>query len=222
MTPIHFIPNEPQLLSLKDPSGTLDGFNVIYETSDGRLLSLPRPAAVKLGEVDPQPGEEISITKIQDGKAPAEWVVCLTARSEQERARREEREAEELALRTRRNLEGQLTDSLSLRRNVAKPNALLEVPRKGPQRAATPTGEEKGTGTYGPVPQVAHGRGKTQIDRIPFNLAFREVVSFVTKELDASGEQWSEQSRQDLVATVLIAGSKAGWIAPWERGEDAR
>jgi hypothetical protein len=76
----------------------------------------------------------------------------------------------------------------------------------------------KGTGTYGPLPQVALAARK-RFDPIPFNLAFREVVGFVTKELNASGEQWSEQSRQDLASTVLIAASKAGWISPWERAE---
>ena len=48
MTPIHFIPNEPQVLSLKETSGCMDGFNVLYELSDGRTLQLPRPAAIKL------------------------------------------------------------------------------------------------------------------------------------------------------------------------------
>lgn len=33
---IHFKLNEPQVLSLSDPTGDLDGANVIYPTSDGR------------------------------------------------------------------------------------------------------------------------------------------------------------------------------------------
>ena len=67
-------------------------------------------------------------------------------------------------------------------------------PHKASQDAPN---DPRGTGTYGPVPQVAYaGRKRPSIDPIPFNLAFREVVAFVTTELNASGEQWSEQSRQ--------------------------
>ena len=91
MTPIHFKPNEPQVLSLKEISGVIEGFNVLYETWDGKLLCLPRPAAIKLNELDPEPGEEFSATKMQaNQKAPAEWVFSLTARSEQLRAEKQD------------------------------------------------------------------------------------------------------------------------------------
>lgn len=96
---IHFNPNEPQVLSLKDPGNCCpDGFNVLFETTSGDTLQLPRPAAVKLLELDPQPGEELSILKHREEKAPAEWVISLTARSEQARAAREAEEAERIAL----------------------------------------------------------------------------------------------------------------------------
>jgi hypothetical protein len=209
MNTITFKPNEPQVLYIKEIAGVLDGFNVLYETSDGRTLQLPKPAAVKLNMLEPEPGEEFSATKFQTGREPAEWVFALTARSEQLRA---QREAEALAEKTRADLPGQLAASLRGTRPVT------EIPREPPGRATEPVQEPKGTGTYGPIPQVALAARK-RFDPIPFNLAFREVVGFVTKELNASGEQWSEQSRQDLVSTVLIAASKAGWISPWERGE---
>jgi hypothetical protein len=70
MNTIAFKPNEPVTLSLKEASGILDGWNVLYETSDGKLLTLPHPAAVKLGTLDPRPGEEFSAVKHQDGKGP--------------------------------------------------------------------------------------------------------------------------------------------------------
>ena len=194
MTPIHFNPNEPQVLRLKDPSGCLDGFNVLYETADGRLLSLPRPAAVKLNLLDPAPGEEISLTKCRKDREPAEWVVCLTPRAEQARA---EREA--------------AADS-------QHPAPVRQMPTAGKPSSPEPPAPSKGTGTYGPAPQpVPAPRRRPEQICIPFNLAFREVVHFVCVELNASGEQWSEQSRQDLVSTVLIAASKAGYVGVWER-----
>ena len=54
-------------------------------------------------------------------------------------------------------------------------------------------------------------------EAIPYNIAFREVIAFVTKELNDSGEQWSEQSRQDLASTCLISIAKAGLLGVWER-----
>jgi hypothetical protein len=156
--------------------------------------------------LDPRPGEEFSATKHQESaKSPHEWVFSLTARSEQLRA---DQEVAELAERTRRELSGQLEASLESR-------GISAVPRKPPGKPLEPVQEHRGTGTYGPLPQVALGRQK--VAQIPFNLAFREVVRFVIAELNASGEQWSEQSRQDLASTVLIAAAKAGYVGVWER-----
>ena len=52
---------------------------------------------------------------------------------------------------------------------------------------------------------------------IPMNVAFREVTAFVTSELKAAGEQWTDQAKQDIVSTVLISAAKKGWLKVWER-----
>ena len=148
MNAIVFKPNEPQTLSLREPSGVIEGFNVLYETWDGKLLSLPRPAAIKLNELDPEPGEEFSATKMQASpKQPCEWVFALTAHSEQLRAAKE---AEALAEKTRRDLPGQLRDSV-----------LRQMPKSAKSSQQEPAQDIRGTGTDGPVPQVAYaGRQK--------------------------------------------------------------
>ena len=209
MKTITFQPNEPQVLSLQETAGVLDGFYVLYETSDGRLLTLPRPAAVKLNQLDPAPGEEFTATKHQEGKQPAEWVFSLTAKSENLRAAKENQEADqqarELAAATRKDLPRQLEASILRQMPKSSRAAVTEVPD-----------EQKGTGTYGPVPQLAPvGRKLREV--IPYNVAFREIVRFVTKELNESGEQWSEQSRQDLASTILISAAKQGLLGVWER-----
>ncbi len=155
MNSIIFKANEPQTLALKECSGVVDGFSVLYETSDGNLLSVPRPAAVKLNELDPAPGEEFTATMHQDGKAPREF--SLTARSEQIRA---EREAAELAEQTKRDLPAQLQASV-----------LRQMPKSARKPSAEAPPDPKGTGTYGPLPQVALAGRKTR-ESIPFNLAF--------------------------------------------------
>ena len=53
--------------------------------------------------------------------------------------------------------------------------------------------------------------------RVPYNVAFREIVGFVISELKASGEQWTDQSRQGLVSTVIISASRQGLLDIWER-----
>ena len=65
------------------------------------------------------------------------------------------------------------------------------------------------------------GGGRKRGEPIPLNVAFREITRFVVAELNASGEQWSENSRQDLVSTLLIAAQKANLLGVWERGEAA-
>jgi hypothetical protein len=81
---------------------------------------------------------------------------------------------------------------------------------------AQPDQPEQGTGTYGPAPRPQI-QAAMRPQRIPYNIAFREVVQFVTMELKQSGEQWSDQARQDLVSTVLIGASRQGLLDVWER-----
>jgi hypothetical protein len=241
MNPIHFLPNVPQLLSLKDTSGVIDGFNVLYETSDNRVLQLPRPAAVKLNLLDPAEGEEISVTKHQEPKQPAEWVFALTPKSEQARAAKE----------SQSELERQLAESLehikqhtapayvrcqrcfgvgrieSMKDSPSCPDcggkgwkAPIATVRQMPKSARTGTPEPaeapRGTGTYGPVPQVALASRKTP-QRIPYNIAVREIIQFVTAGLRDAGEQWADGSKQDMVSTIIIAAAKQGLLEVWER-----
>ena len=95
-------------------------------------------------------------------------------------------------------------------RMIAKPPRLAHSACGGSE-------DTLGDGTYGPVPQKAVAGGKSRREPIPFNVAFAEIVHFVTRTLNESGEQWSEQSRQDLVSTVLISAGKQGLLGVWER-----
>ena len=87
-------------------------------------------------------------------------------------------------------------------RTMRKPN---------PQQPALPF--DRGTGTFGPAPLPQSLRPP----RIPYNVAFREVLHFVTAELHEAGEQWTDQARQDMVSTVLISASNNGLLSLWER-----
>lgn len=207
MQAIKFTSNEPQILSLKETSGVFEGFNVIYECTDGRLLSIPRPAAVKLGMLDPAPAEEISVTKFQDGKSPAEWVFSLTARSEQIRA---EREAEALAERTKRDLPGQLQASV-----------LRQMPKSARTMAQDAPDPERGTGTYGAMPQAVPVSRRTPPSRVSYRVALRQITGTVLELLENRKEQWESDPRQGLISTLFISACKSGVVAFDFDSEDA-
>ena len=124
------------------------------------------------------------------------------------------------------DLEAQLGASLKLvqgRKGVSSGEAT-------PDLFLAPTGTEGGHASPLPVSDptprkpaiaaVASGRRRGAGGPIPLNIAFREIVRFVVAELKDSGEQWSDQCRQDLVSTVMISAQKAGLLGVWER-EDA-
>jgi hypothetical protein len=202
MNPITLKPNEPVILSLRECSGILDGFHVLYETSDGKILQLPRPAAVKLNELEPLPGEEFSVIKHQVGKEPAEFVFTLTPTSEKIRAAKEaEAVAAELARQTRADLPRQLQASV-----------LRQMPKSARNLPATPSESPLADGTYGPVPQAAPRGGKTPPSRVSYRVALREITFAVTDLLKESGEQWNDQAKQDLVSTAFIAAAKDGTL----------
>ena len=203
-------PNTPLQLSLADPSGVPEDFRVHYALSDGHVLTLPRQAAIELNRLDLRPGEMFCIcrdTKERKGVPESTYRVWLPPVTEQERAA-EEAEAEPTAILQPYEVEYQSINR-SKRRKPAKSDG-------------EPLLFDRGTGTYGPIPQqVPIPEALTAQVRasgpIPMDVAFREVVGFVTSELKQAGEQWTDQAKQDIVSTVLIAAAKKGWVRLWER-----
>lgn len=132
MNPIKFELNTPQIVRLADPVPDRDGCHWVFQTSDGKSLELPRVAAQQIAVLKVEAGEELSIGRYrQNLSEPAEWVISLTARAEQQRASKEaeaERQAESLKLAERRP-------------PVTCPAPIRSLP------------DNRGTGTNGPVPR---------------------------------------------------------------------
>ena len=195
---VQFVMNVPETLALQDPSGlyNVEYEEVSYPTVDGRILTLPVLAAERLNALFLRPGETFTVCRQwskEKGTIP-HFVFCLTAASEQRRAAEESAQPE--------------------RPRQAKHGGLRKMPTPpGPQHQ--PELWDRGTGTYGPAPRPAIQTARPQ--RIPYNVAFREIVQFVITELKQSGEQWSDQARQDLVSTVLIGASRQNLLDVWER-----
>ncbi len=215
-------PNRPVYVALVDPAGEWDDENREgrYQTTAGQLLTLPRPAVVKLNLLEPKPGEEILILKRWSGKSHdrPEWVISLSNRSEKASAEAEKAQDQP------REPGKSVTDLEERIKPVEAPTPI----RRQSKREDTQPGlfDTRGTGTYGPVampggrayaaPHVA-SRKPPAAAPIPWNVAFREVSSWVHRELQNNHLQWSDQTQQAMVCTVLISESHKGRIGPWER-----
>jgi len=160
-----------------------------------------------------KPGESFSICKQWDGNPRhlAEWSIWLAPQAEKLRAAAEKDAISDF------DLEEQLRLSIEQAKARAIPQRKPPTPERSQPQTIT-----RGTGTHGPAPQpqpvaVAAAPPKAVAGKIPYNIAFREILQFVTSELKASGEQWNDQAKQDLVSTAFIAAGKAGYLAMWER-----
>jgi hypothetical protein len=195
---IHFKPNEPQTLALQEPRAEQFGeYQITYTLTDGRLLKVSKLVAATINELDLQPGETFGMCKQmvfneQRKRLTPSWTVWLTPESEKARAQQETKPPMTLA-------------------DVKRPGKVRSIRKAAPEQSSIPF--DRGTGTFGPaaLPQ------SLRPPRIPFNVAFREVLGFTTKELKDAGEQWNDQAKQDLICTVLISASNSGLLSLWER-----
>jgi len=212
---ITFAPNQPQsfVFPVSGPYTLPNNVGSLYPLSEGEWLYLGPSQAESAAILKLMPGEEFGICLYYDGKVGEipRWNVWLMPSTEKARARAEVAHLD---------IEAQLNASLKLeqrRKGVSSGEAL-------PDFCLTPTGTEGGAAS--PLPSrkvpalaVAPVRRKAA-GSIPMDQAFREIVAFVVKGLADAGEQWSDQSKQDMCSTALIAAQKAGLLTVWER-EDA-
>ncbi len=218
-----FAPNRPVSVALVNPEGLFD-FEVgigLYETTSGQTFTLPRPAVVILNQLDPEPGEEITITKHWSGRPgdKAEWTISLSPQAEKARAQAETEPAT-LTEQLERSIE-----AVEARKAVAaNPTPIRRPSKRAPAPEIQPRLFDKGTGTHGPAPQeaplsiplpaVAIGR-QMKPGQIPANIAVREILAFIKS--DPSTANWGDQAIQDLASTVIIAAYRAGHVGLWER-----
>ena len=72
----------------------------------------------------------------------------------------------------------------------------------------------------GTKPYVASGIPAPPV-KIPMDRAVVDAVRMVQAAMKETGEQWSDEARQDLVSTVLIAAQREGWVTVWKAGDHA-
>ena len=195
---VHFKPNEPQTLALQEPRAEHFGeYEITYTLVDGRLLKVSKIVAAKINELDLQPGETFGMCKQmvfneQRKRLTPSWTVWLTPESEKARAQQDMKPPMTLA-------------------DVKRPGKVRSIRKTAPEQGSIPF--DKGTGTFGPL-ALPHS---LRPPRIPFNQAFTEILRFVATGLKEQGEQWNDESKQDLICTVLISSSNQGYLTLWER-----
>lgn len=222
MNPLQIKPNVPLTVALENPDGMFD-FDLgmgIYQTTSGQTFTLPRPAVILLNTLDPDPGEEIVITKHWSGKRgeKAKWTVSLSPNSEKCRAKAET-ETSELT----EQLQASIEQVQGKKRATEPPVPIRRPSRRQVDTQIKPRLFDRGTGTHGPAPAAVPisapallpAAARQRVGQIPANIATREILAFI--QSDPNTANWSDQSRQDLLSTILIAAYRAGHVGLWER-----
>ena len=214
---VQFVINVPMQLALQDPSGEYNEAyeEVSYPTTDGRILTLEIRAAERLNALFLRPGESFGLCKRwkkTKGSIPR-FDFWLTPASEQARAAAEmaQDEAQQPASEPVAAPPSQQTPQAPRKRQKRQKVEQMPIPQTQPQ-----LWDGRATGTYGPTPQPLRA-ASLRPPRIPYNVAFAEVVRFVTAGLKEAGEQWNDEAKQGMVSTVLISASREGLLQLWER-----
>jgi hypothetical protein len=195
---IHFSPNHPVLVRLKDPVGEWDDELRVgrYETSDGSTLTLPRSAVIKLNNLDPKPGEEIGICRYT-GKGES-WAVWLSTTSEKDRAV-SEIDHSELAEQLQASIEQ------SEGRKAAKEGV---TPIRKPAKRTDDQPrlfDQRGTGTDGPAIQP---RPAALRKGVPYGQMLQCIVRTVKSVLEAEKLQLGDDPTQKIIVTLYIDAAK--------------
>jgi hypothetical protein len=101
---------------------------------------------------------------------------------------------------------------------VASPSPAQTEHRNG--NGGNPNGKSGSppNGANGSAPYVPPSAGGSPLIKIPMDVAFGEILTFMSEGLRTRNEQWTDQARQDFVCTILIGAQKEGWLSVWQRG----
>jgi hypothetical protein len=236
---ITFQPNVIETVALKFPDGkTVEGRfgdQMFYTTTDNRAMYLDMDVAAKINMLGVQKGEQFSICKRWSGKKgdPIQWDVWRPEPGQQPR-QLAPTPAQATGI-EESELEAQIRAEILARtaRQVAGASASTPAPVAAslkPPSIESPNGngsKPNGTnGSNGAPPPNGNGAARpynasgipTPPVKIPADVAFREVLAFVTAGLKEAGEQWTDESKQGMVSTIMIQGMRDGVIGTWNRG----
>lgn len=204
-------PNVPVTLKLVDPfadsSERYDSELGIgeYRTECGRILALPRQAAIELNKLDLQPQEQVTVCR--QGSQISVWI---TGASERARAEAETGpESPAGPSDTELLLEASLKRESGRKRRNGHPTPIRKEPT--PAETIQPRLFDRGTGTDGPAIQPAaltHPRPAVQFAPVRYGDALRHIIHTVEHALKAENVQLGDGPKQDLYSTLYIDFAK--------------
>jgi hypothetical protein len=235
---ITFQPNVIETVALKFPDGKLVegryGDQMFYSTLDNRGMYLDMDVATKINLLDVRKGDSICICKRWSGKKgdPIQWDVWRPEAAEQRPTQQTDARATGIE---ETELESQIRAEVLARtaRQIAGASASTPAPVTAtslkPSSIESPNGngsKPNGANGSGTPPPNGNGAARpynasgipTPPVKIPADVAFREVLAFVTAGLKEAGEQWTDESKQGMVSTIMIQGMRDGAIGIWNRG----
>jgi len=199
------------------------GDQVLFSLVDGRRMYVAPFAADQIKRLGIRRDEEFMIGKVEvrDGqKRKVNWKV-------------EKLQPETPLARDIRNSlpiaqaqkAGDPRSSIEIARSMKEPSApppmewtgiVSEEASRQPARSNKPAAASASTnGSMSPA--VSNGHTSNPPTKLPYDVAFREILSWMKSGLDDAHEQWNDESKQGLVSTVLIQMAKDGWLRLWER-----
>jgi hypothetical protein len=209
MKRIKLEPNVPLTIALVDPfADSSEGYDsemrvCEYRTTDGRVLALPRQAAIDLNSLEVKPDEQITVTRAKTGQHIS---ICLAPQSERARAAEESESPSDEELLLEASLK---RENVKQRRN-GRPTPI----RKEPAPASTPAQPrlfDRGTGTDGPAPQRAILPAVAR-NRTPYPDMLRHIVRTVKGVLSEEKLHLGDGPTQDLISTVYIDAAKRSGV----------
>jgi hypothetical protein len=213
--------NQPETVAFQTMQGVMvtgdfPGFQTLFALVDGRRLYADEQLTQKIRCLDARPLEAFTLCKRKSGRKVV-WDVWLSNAAEKGRAAEEAQATGPQAAQGvdfvlssspgQSGKVGQGKDGKPEVTYVTPPAPILEQLAESIRQIETAKAIR---------PQAAQVIVRS-LGPIPWNIAFREVLQFVTAELKAAGEQWSDQSRQDIASTILISAAKSKLIGIWER-----
>jgi hypothetical protein len=226
MQKLTIVPNVPQQIALKYREGKVvegrfgDQTYYTLATPANTCVYLDMDPAAKVNALAARPNEPFWICKWWNGKKSEtpQWEVWPVEESESVPAQATGIPDTELEQQLRASV------AQAQRRNSAGANASTSAPV-----AAPITQPQRMAPTNGTKPAAVNGNGANARPyeaagipapptKIPYDVAFREILAIVVDGLKAVGEQWSDSAKQDAVSTLLIQASRDGFLTCWNRG----
>lgn len=230
-------PNVPEQIALKFKDGKLSegryGDQMFYTLVDGRGWYAELDTAAKINLLELRPREPFNVCLRWTGKKndlrivdiwrPEQGQVPPAAPPVATMPRPVPMPAAAATGIPETDLERQLRQSLETERaqQPLPPQRLATAPSNGTHvnGAVAPNGNatngHAANGNGYSNGHAANGNGIIPPVKIRMDRAVVDAVRMVQRAMKETGEQWSDQSRQDYASTILIAARQEGWLCAW-------